>query len=78
MIAVVPGQGCDIDKFTLPGQAISASGYNPAVAANDFVLSGQAGLFGDLSDAHGLLSKHGAHLAELLAVEARLTAKIGA
>jgi len=30
MIAVVPGQGYD-------GQAISASGYNPAVAANDFV-----------------------------------------
>lgn len=37
MIAVVPGQGYDIEKFTLPGQAISASGYNPAVAANDFV-----------------------------------------
>jgi enamine deaminase RidA (YjgF/YER057c/UK114 family) len=37
MIAVVPGQGYDIDKFTLPGQAISASGYNPAVAAGDFV-----------------------------------------
>jgi enamine deaminase RidA (YjgF/YER057c/UK114 family) len=37
MIAVVPGQGYDVDKFTLPGQAISASGYNPAVAANDFV-----------------------------------------
>ena len=32
MIAVVLGQGYDIDKFTLPGQAISASGYNPAVA----------------------------------------------
>ncbi len=37
MIAVIPGQGYDIDKFTLPGQAISASGYNPAVAAGDFV-----------------------------------------
>jgi len=37
MIAVVLGQGYDIDKFTLPGQAISPSGYNPAVAANDFV-----------------------------------------
>jgi len=37
MIAVVPGQGYDVDKFTLPGQAISASGYNPAVAANGFV-----------------------------------------
>jgi enamine deaminase RidA (YjgF/YER057c/UK114 family) len=37
MIAVVPGQDYDVDKFTLPGQAISASGYNPAVAANDFV-----------------------------------------
>jgi hypothetical protein len=39
MIAVVPGQGqgYDVDKFTLPGQAISASGYNPAVAASDFV-----------------------------------------
>jgi enamine deaminase RidA (YjgF/YER057c/UK114 family) len=37
MIAVVPGEGYSVDKFTLPGQAISASGYNPAVAANDFV-----------------------------------------
>jgi enamine deaminase RidA (YjgF/YER057c/UK114 family) len=37
MIAVVPSQGYEVDKFTLPGQAISASGYNPAVAANDFV-----------------------------------------
>jgi enamine deaminase RidA (YjgF/YER057c/UK114 family) len=37
MIAVVPGQGYDVDKFTLPDQAISASGYNPAVAASDFV-----------------------------------------
>jgi enamine deaminase RidA (YjgF/YER057c/UK114 family) len=37
MIAVIPGQDYEIDKFTLPGQAISASGYNPAVAANDFV-----------------------------------------
>jgi enamine deaminase RidA (YjgF/YER057c/UK114 family) len=37
MIAVVPSQGYDIDKFTLPGQSISASGYNPAVAAGDFV-----------------------------------------
>src|SRR5437764_5183876 len=37
MIAAVPGQNYIIDKFTLPGQAISASGYNPAVAANDFV-----------------------------------------
>jgi enamine deaminase RidA (YjgF/YER057c/UK114 family) len=37
MIAVVTGQDYQIDRFTLPGQAISASGYNPAVAANDFV-----------------------------------------
>jgi enamine deaminase RidA (YjgF/YER057c/UK114 family) len=37
LIAVVPGRDYDVDKFTLPGQAISASGYNPAVAANDFV-----------------------------------------
>ena len=37
MIAVIPRQDYEIDKFTLPGQAISASGYNPAVAANDFV-----------------------------------------
>jgi enamine deaminase RidA (YjgF/YER057c/UK114 family) len=37
MIAVIPGQDYEIDKFTLPGQAISASGYNPAVATNDFV-----------------------------------------
>ena len=37
MIAVVPERGYEVDKFTLPGQAISASGYNPAVAASDFV-----------------------------------------
>jgi enamine deaminase RidA (YjgF/YER057c/UK114 family) len=37
MIAMVADQDHQIDKFTLPGQAISASGYNPAVAANDFV-----------------------------------------
>src|SRR5712671_2374276 len=37
MIAVIPGQDYEIDKFTLPGQAISASGYNPAVATNNFV-----------------------------------------
>jgi enamine deaminase RidA (YjgF/YER057c/UK114 family) len=37
MIAVVPERGYEVDKFTLPGQAISASGYNPAVAAGDFV-----------------------------------------
>jgi enamine deaminase RidA (YjgF/YER057c/UK114 family) len=37
MIAVVADQDHQIDKFTLPGQAISASGYNPAVAAGDFV-----------------------------------------
>jgi len=37
MIAVVPAPGWTIEKITLPGQAISASGYNPAVVANDFV-----------------------------------------
>jgi enamine deaminase RidA (YjgF/YER057c/UK114 family) len=37
MIAIVPGPGVAIEKFTLPGQAISASGYNPAVAVSDFV-----------------------------------------
>ncbi len=37
MIAIVPGPDWTVEKFTLPGQAISASGYNPAVAANDFV-----------------------------------------
>ena len=37
MIAVVPDPDHEVDKFTLPGQAISASGYNPAVAASDFV-----------------------------------------
>jgi enamine deaminase RidA (YjgF/YER057c/UK114 family) len=37
MIAVVPGQDFTVEKFTLPGQAISASGYNPAVSASDFV-----------------------------------------
>jgi enamine deaminase RidA (YjgF/YER057c/UK114 family) len=37
MIAIVPAPGWNIEKITLPGQAISASGYNPAVVANDFV-----------------------------------------
>lgn len=37
MVAVAPGAGWDIQKITLPGEAISASGYNPAVVANDFV-----------------------------------------
>ena len=37
MIAVVPSQGSTVEKFVLPGQPISASGYNPAVATNDFV-----------------------------------------
>src|ERR1700747_3757305 len=37
LIAVIPGQGYAVDKFTLPGQLLSASGYNPAVAASDFV-----------------------------------------
>jgi enamine deaminase RidA (YjgF/YER057c/UK114 family) len=37
MIAIVPGENWGIEKITLPGQPISASGYNPAVVANDFV-----------------------------------------
>jgi 2-iminobutanoate/2-iminopropanoate deaminase len=37
LLAVVPAPGWDIQKITLPGQPISASGYNPAVVANDFV-----------------------------------------
>jgi enamine deaminase RidA (YjgF/YER057c/UK114 family) len=37
MIAIVPSPDWTIEKITLPGQAISASGYNPAVVANDFV-----------------------------------------
>ena len=37
MIAIVPSADWTIEKITLPGQAISASGYNPAVVANDFV-----------------------------------------
>jgi enamine deaminase RidA (YjgF/YER057c/UK114 family) len=37
MIAVVPGAGWEIEKIRLPGQPISASGYNPAVVVNDFV-----------------------------------------
>jgi len=37
MIAVVPGPDWAIEKVTIPGEAITASGYNPAVVANDFV-----------------------------------------
>ena len=37
MIAVVPGSNWTIEKITLPGEAISASGYSPAVVVDDFV-----------------------------------------
>jgi enamine deaminase RidA (YjgF/YER057c/UK114 family) len=37
MIAVVPSSDGEIEKVTIPGEAITASGYNPAVVANDFV-----------------------------------------
>jgi enamine deaminase RidA (YjgF/YER057c/UK114 family) len=37
MIAIAPSQDFTVEKFTIPGQAISASGYNPAVSAGDFV-----------------------------------------
>src|SRR2546430_10171413 len=48
MIAIVPAPDWTIDKITLPGQAISASGYNPAVVANDFVfVAGNTGATND-------------------------------
>jgi enamine deaminase RidA (YjgF/YER057c/UK114 family) len=37
LLAIAPTPGWEIEKITLPGQAISASGYNPAVVSNDFV-----------------------------------------
>jgi enamine deaminase RidA (YjgF/YER057c/UK114 family) len=37
LIAVVPGRERTIEKITLPGEAISASGYHPAVVVDDFV-----------------------------------------
>src|SRR5262249_54497793 len=37
MIAVAPGKNWTIEKITLPGEAISASGYSPAVVVDDFV-----------------------------------------
>jgi enamine deaminase RidA (YjgF/YER057c/UK114 family) len=37
MIAVVPANDWTIERITLPGEAISASGYSPAVVVNDFV-----------------------------------------
>jgi enamine deaminase RidA (YjgF/YER057c/UK114 family) len=37
MIAIGPDENWTIEKITLPGQAISASGYNPAVVVDDFV-----------------------------------------
>src|SRR5262245_16326950 len=37
MIAIAPDENWTIEKITLPGQAISASGYNPAVVVDDFV-----------------------------------------
>ena len=48
MIAVMPAPDWTIDKITLPGQPISASGYNPAVVANDFVfVAGNTGATND-------------------------------
>lgn len=37
MIAVVPGPGWTIERVTLPGEPISASGYTLAVVVDDFV-----------------------------------------
>lgn len=37
MVAVVPRAGWAVEKITLPGRPISASGYNQAVVVNDFV-----------------------------------------
>jgi len=37
VIAVVPSAGWTVETITLPGQPISASGYNPAVVVSDFV-----------------------------------------
>ena len=37
LIGVVPGPGWAVEKIALPGEAISASGYTPAVVVNDFV-----------------------------------------
>jgi enamine deaminase RidA (YjgF/YER057c/UK114 family) len=37
MIAIVPGPDWTIEKVTIPGEVLTASGYNPAVVANDFV-----------------------------------------
>ena len=37
LLAIAPTPGWEIQKITLPGQPISASGYNPAVVSNDFV-----------------------------------------
>ena len=48
MIAIVPSPDWTIEKITLPGQPISASGYNPAVVANDFVfVAGNTGATAD-------------------------------
>jgi enamine deaminase RidA (YjgF/YER057c/UK114 family) len=48
MIAVMPAPDWTIEKITLPGQPISASGYNPAVVANDFVfVAGNTGATND-------------------------------
>ena len=37
MIALAPGPDGAIEKVVIPGEPITASGYNPAVVANDFV-----------------------------------------
>ena len=37
LLAITATPGWEIQKITLPGQPITASGYNPAVVANDFV-----------------------------------------
>ena len=59
LLAAVPGPNWEIEKFTLPGQPISASGYNPAVAVNDFVfVAGNMALLdtGELPPAVRILS----------------------
>jgi enamine deaminase RidA (YjgF/YER057c/UK114 family) len=37
MIAIAPEAGWTIERVTLPGEAITPSGYNPAVVVDDFV-----------------------------------------
>jgi hypothetical protein len=72
-----------LDKRQVHQSAITSPSHQSSLSTRRITLdpvdglSGQAGLLGNLSDTHGPLPQHGAHLSKLFAGEARLSAEVG-